>query len=130
MLLGAFPEIDAKFKIDIDDWHSSVQFWIDNIGEELSIIPSRHIRIFSEEKGVSYPKRIDRKYIDSLDTPNGVKSYNEIFDRATENAKKIWRLITNGIFLDETDYVEKLKIWNLDTGQEVKTPQVLWENTI
>ena len=47
-----------------------------------------------------------------------------------ENVKKIWRLITKGIFDGETNYVDKLKIWNLDTGQEVNTPKVLWEGPI
>ena len=130
ILLKAFPEINAKFKIDIHDWHSSVQFWLDNIAEELSIIPSRHIRDFLEGEGVSYPREIDRAYIDSLDSPDGIKSYDEIFDHAMENVKKIWRLITKGIFDGETNYVDKLKIWNLDTGQEVNTPKVLWEGPI
>ena len=126
MLLESFPGINAKFNVDIHDWHSSVQFWLDNIAEELSIIPSRHIRDALEEGGVSYPKEINRAYIDKLNTPNGIKSYDEIFDHAKENIKKIWRLITNGIFLNDTNYVDKLKIWNLDTGQEVNTPKALW----
>lgn len=130
MLAKAFPDIAKKFRIDIHDWHNSVQFWIDDIGEELSMIPSRHIRDFLETKGVSYPSEVNRRYIDSLDTPSGVKTYDEIFDHAKENVKKIWRLITRGIFFDENNYIDKLKIWNLDTGQEVKTPQVLWEGRV
>ncbi len=127
ILYKTFPEIKNKFEVDIGDWHSSVQLWVGGIGEELSIIPSRHIRNFFDEKGVSYPMTVDRKYIDSLQTPKGMKSYDLIFDIAKENIIKVWLLIVGGVFLNDTKYVDKLKVWNLDTGQEVKTPKILWE---
>lgn len=132
LLSRTFPDIAAEFEIDIHDWHSSTQLWLEDIAEELSWIPSRHIREFLTGKGVSYPRPedIDRTYIDELDTPDGKKSYDEIFNYAKDNVGKVWQLITKGIFLGDSDYIDKLRIWNLDTGQEVITPKVLWEGSL
>lgn len=133
MLSEAFPKIYEKFKPDIHGWHNAVQLWLEDIAEELSLIPSRHIRKFLTKKRFSYPRfeDIDRKtYINELNTPKGLKTYDEIFDYAKSKVAEVWKIISNGIFLGERSYEEKLKIWNLDTGQEVRTPIVLWESTL
>jgi hypothetical protein len=132
MLLSAFPDFAEKFKINIHDWHSSVQFWLEEIAEELSIIPSRHIRDLLTKEGVSYPRidELNRKYIDKLSTPKGEKTYDDIFDHAMANVKNVWKLIAEGIFSNNSDYINKLRIWNLDTGQDVKAPEVLWKDTL
>lgn len=133
ILLTTFPDIHAKFELNIHGWHNSVQLWLDDIGEELSVIPSRHIRDFFSNEGISYPRYDEinlKQYIDNLKTPKGEMSYDQIFDYAKSNVTKVWMLISNGIFLGEKSYEEKLKIWNLDTGQEVRTPIVMWEDTL
>ena len=133
ILSKTFPKIYAEHNLDIHGWHRSVQLWLDNIAEELSFIPSRHIRDFLAKKGVAYPrfKEISRKkYINKLRTPRGIKSYDQIFDHAKRNVAQIWKLIANGIFLGDDTYKEKINIWNLDTGQEVNTPKVMWEDMI
>ena len=133
MLSKAFPDIYSKYSLDINSWHNAVQFFLDDIAEELSFIPSRHVREYFEESGVAYPRfsEIDRnKYIDQLKTPKGTKTYDQIFDKAKRNVMKVWKLISDGIFLTDDAYKEKIKIWNLDTGQEVQTPKVMWENVL
>ncbi len=133
MLSEAFPKIFARFKLDIHGWHRAIQFWLEDIGEELSFIPSRHIRAFLTGEGISYPRfeEIDQvTYIDGLNTPNGLKTYDEVFEHVLRNVEKVWKIISNGAFLGDRSYEEKLKIWNLDTGQEVKTPLVMWKITL
>lgn len=133
MLSKTFPKIYEKFELDIHGWHRAVQVFLDDFAEELSIIPSRHIRGSFEERGIAYPRfeDIDRsKYIDNLKTPKGMKTYDQIFNHAKRNVVKVWKLISQGIFLGDETYKEKIKVWNLDTGQEVKTPKVMWEGVL
>ncbi len=130
MLSKAFPTIYVKYNLNIHGWHRAVQVFLDDFGEELSIIPSRHVRGFFEDKGIAYPRFKDinrKKYINNLKTPKGINTYDQVFDRAKRNVMKVWKLISNGIYLGDESYKEKIKIWNLDTGQEVKTLKVMWE---
>ena len=116
LLIKAFPEIFADFKLDIHGWHRAVQFFLEDIAEELSIIPSRHIRDFLSKEGVSYPRleEIDReKYINALKTPKGKKSFDQIFDYAKRKIAFVWKLISDGVFLGDDTYKMELKIWNL-----------------
>jgi len=133
LLSKAFPEIFADFKLDIHGWHRAVQVFLDDIAEEISVIPSRHIRNFFYKEGIAYPRfnEIDQeKYIKNLKTPKGSKSFDQIFDYTRRKIVRVWKLISDGIFLGGEAYKEKLKIWNLDTGQEVRTPKVMWEGEI
>jgi hypothetical protein len=133
ILTKVFPEIYHDFKLDIHGWHRAVQFFLDDIAEELAIIPSRHIRNLLNKEGVVYPRfrEIKRKaYIDRLKTPKGRRTYDQIFDKAKNKVSTVWKLISNGVFLDNIAYKDKLKIWNLDTGQEVITPKVMWEGML
>jgi len=133
MLSKAFPSIYAELNPNIHGWHGSVQFFIDNVGEELSFIPSRHIREFFEEKGVAYPRYEDVKlgqYISELKTPKGIKTYDQVFDHAKRNVSKVWKIISAAVFTEDNLYESKLKMWNLDIGQEVNTPKVMWEDTL
>jgi hypothetical protein len=133
ILSKTFPIIYEKQTLNIHSWHRSVQLFLDNFGEELSIIPSRHIRGFFDDKGVAYPRfdEIDRrKYVNNLQTPNGIKTYDQVFDHAKANVAKVWKLIAEGIYRENDNYKEKIKIWNLDTGQEVIAPIVMWENIL
>ncbi len=126
MLSRCFPRMN-RFDIDISGWHKEVTFWIDEVGSELSIIPYKPLRKLLEEKGVSFPRKADPAYILNLETPHGRKGYDEIFDHAKDNVKRVWALIANGIFNDDRSYIDELKIWDLDIGQEVKTPHVFWK---
>jgi len=129
IMKNTFPKIYKKCKPDINGWHRSVQLWLDKIAEELSIIPSRHIRDLFSNEGIAYPRFIDidkKKYINSLKTPKGTRSYDQIFEHAKSKAGNVWKLISDGIFLNDTAYMEKIKIWDLDSGQEAITNKVMW----
>jgi len=43
------------------------------------------------------------------------------------NIKNIWRFLSYGVFNGDDLYEKTVGLWNLDTGQEVATPKVLWE---
>lgn len=133
MLSNAFPTLQAEFNPNIHSWHGAVQFFLEDIAEELSFIPSRHIRAFFEEKGVAYPRYEDvnlRKYIEKLQTPKGIKTYDQAFDHAKRNVSKVWKIISDAVFTEDNRYELSLKVWNLDTGQEVNTPKVMWEDIL
>lgn len=130
LLAKSFPVIADRFAVDIHGWHKAVQFFIDDIAEELSFIPSRHIREFGSEKAIAYPlfEEVNRsEFIDKLRTPKRPKNYDQIFDRTKMNIKKIWQVLSRGVFNDDDSYKETVGLWNLDNGQEVATKKVLWE---
>jgi hypothetical protein len=133
LLSTTFPQIHAKFAVNINEWHNAVQFVLDDIAEELTVIPSRHIRTSLTGGGIAYPRfdEINRaKFIDKLKTPRGTKTYDQVFNFAMENVVKVWKLISDGIYGDDNSFQEKIKIWNLDSGQELITPKVLWEGVL
>lgn len=133
MLSKTFPEMYAKHDVNIHDWDDAVQFFLEDVAEELSFIPSRHVREFFENEGIAYPRfeDVDReKYIDKLMTPTGRKTYDQIFDHTKRKVLAVWKLISDGIFLGDNSYKDKIAIWNLDTGQELKTPKVMWEGML
>ncbi len=133
ILTTIFPDICSEFKLDIHGWHRAVQFFLEDIAEELSFIPSRHIRNFLTKEGLAYPRFEDVDhvaYINKLKTPKGNKNYDYIFDYAKRNVTKVWKLISDGIFLADETYKDKLILWNLDTGQEVVTPKIMWESRL
>ena len=133
LLSKSFPEIANRFAVDIHGWHKAVQFFIDNIAEELSYIPSRHVRAFVNEKAIAYPlfDELDRDtYIDRLRTPKRIKTYDQIFDHTNRNIKKVWKLLSEGIFRNDDSYREKVDLWNLDTGQAVVTQKIMWEKLV
>ncbi len=129
LLTDTFPGIHAKHTVNINGWHNSVQFFLDNVAEELSLVPSRHVREYFAGSGIAYPRfaEIDKaRFIDKLKTPKGNRSYDQIFDLALKNVLKVWQIISDGIFREDESYKEKIKIWNLDSGEEINISKVMW----
>ncbi|MFZ2634325.1 MAG: zinc dependent phospholipase C family protein [Desulfosalsimonadaceae bacterium] len=130
MLSEAFPDLYRKYKkINIDNWHGWVQFLVDGCAEEFPYFPTRHI--FGE--GLVYPsiEAIDEdRFINNLKTPNGIMKYDDVFEKALDNVSKVWKIISDAVFADDNAYLEKINIWNLDTGQDIRTPKVMWEGQI
>ena len=119
--------------MNINEWHNAVQFAIDDIAEELQVIPSRHIRASLTGGGIAYPRfdEINKtQFIDKLETPRGFMTYDEVFNLALNNVIEVWELLSGGIFGGNDSFQNKIKIWDLDNGQEVKTAKVLWEGGI
>jgi hypothetical protein len=133
LLIKSFPEIHLREPVDVNEWHRDVHVFLDDIAEEIALLPSRHIREAATEHGIVYPRfeEVDTaKFIDRLKTPNGYKTYDQIFDRAKSNVLKVWKIMSDGIFQDDDSYKERLNIWNLDSGQVVKTAKVMWEGQL
>jgi hypothetical protein len=71
------------------------------------------------EEGFLYPKEdeIDKqKFINSLPTPVGTKSYDDIFNYAVNKVATLWQHISAGVFLNSTNYQTAFRNWNLDKG--------------
>lgn len=133
LLSKTFPQIHAKFPVSINSWHNAVQLALDDVAEELSVIPSRHIRALLTGGGVAYPRfnEIDRaKFIDKLKTPKGVRTYDQVFNLAVKKVIEVWKLVSDGVSGADNLFQDKIKIWNLDSGQEVKTAKVMWEGEL
>jgi hypothetical protein len=133
LLSKTFPPIHAKFAVNVNAWHNAVQLVLDNIAEELSVIPSRHIRGLLTGGGIAYPRynEINRaKFIDKLKTPKGIKTYDQVFDLAMKRVIEVWKLVYDGIFSDNDAFQDKIRIWNLDSGQEAITAKVTWEGEL
>ena len=86
---------------------------------------ARHVAV---NCGLTYPDagKIDDQYIRGLKVPGGVMDYDQIFDRAVENVKHIWMLISKGVLSDNQDYKNKIGSWNLDTGRDQNGNLVYW----
>ena len=132
MLKRTFPGIHGRFPVNIHGWHNAVQAWLDNVAEELSFIPSRHIRKYLSDSGLAYPRlnEVNRKYIDALATPGGVMTFDQVFDMALANVGRVWKTMGDAVYGGTDDYMKSLGIWNLDTGQEVRGPKVMWEDAV
>jgi len=129
LLHETFPEICSTFSVDINAWHKSAQVFLDDIAEELSFFPCRHINNIIDNLAIAYPSFSDvdmDAYINKLGTPKGVKSYDAIFDYTQRKITKVWQLLSNGVFNGDDNYKRKVGIWNLDTGQEVSTRKIMW----
>lgn len=126
MLTRTFPDLYDRYKkIDFDNWHSYIQSLIDDFAEELPYFPA--MLIFG--KGLVYPDidDIENKFIIDLETPVGTMNYEDVFDKALENCGRIWKIISDAVFLEDQTYLSEINIWNLDNGQIIRTPKVMWE---
>lgn len=112
---------------DIDKWHEKFGDIVDNVGEEGNkLFPlARHVAI---DAGLTYPKQdeIDKQYIENLASPEGLKSYDEIFEHAVNNVRKIWNVVAKGVFSKNESYKTVIANWNLDTGKDMNDKFVMW----
>lgn len=125
MLSRTFPDLYKRNKkIGFDNWHSCILTLIDDFAEELPYFPT--MLLFG--KGLVYPDidDIEEKFISDLGTPVGPMSYEKVFDRALDNCGRIWKIISDAVYLQDQTYLKKINIWNLDNGQIIRTPKVMW----
>lgn len=112
---------------DIGKWHRGFRMMVDEIGEEGGhLVPlARHVAV---NCGLSYPDPadVDDRYITGLETPEGVRNYDEIFDRAVTNITALWRLVARAVFEKDDAYESAIGNWNLDTGRDARDKLVFW----
>lgn len=113
---------------DIDKWHEKFGHFVDTYAEEGNkLFPlSRHVAV---KKGLTYPNQneIDMQYIQNLDSPNGKKSYDEIFDHAIIKVRQYWNTVAQGVFAGNKEYLALIGNWNLDTGQVIDNTYAMWK---
>ncbi len=108
-------------------WHQWFCKVVDNIAEEGGrLLPcARHL---AADLAVVYPSEaeIDMQYINNLAVPTGTMDYDEIFDLAVENVGTVWRWIAEGVLSGDQTYVANLGNWNLDTGRDQGSDQLVF----
>ncbi len=110
---------------DIDGWHRSFRFIVDNIAEEGGrLIPfARHV---AAGLGLVYTKRPYSRYTHGLEVPSGNMDYDQVFDQALDNAARSWALVARGILQGDGHYLNAIGDWNLDTGKDTNGTLVYW----
>ena len=90
---------------------------------------SRHV---TANAGLTYPpeRDVDKQYLEDLATPEGPKSFDEIYAKARDNVLAIWKGLDDALILGNSPELDRLEDWNLDTGRSVSTGQlVFWGNS-
>ena len=127
MLEGVYPAACRENAPDIQKWHRMFVKVVDNVGEEGGkLLPmARHVAV---NAGLTYPDSVDVRdeFIRMLETPEGQKDYDEIFDRAIANVAQIWKVIAESVYQGSAEYQTLFGDWNLDTGRDENENFVFW----
>lgn len=112
----------------INKWHKGFIGIMDKFAEEGNrLIPfARHV---AADIGLMYPSpdKIDKRFIRNLPLPNGgTADYDKIFERAIKNTGAVWKIISDGVFGNNTGYLAHIGNWNLDTGLGEDKKLVFW----
>lgn len=130
-LLAVHGSIAGASVPDVDRWHKGFALMVDKLAEEgQRLVPlARHV---AAGRGLTYPltSEVNRKeYIDALRTPDGVLTYDQIFDRAVGNVGAAWKVAAEGALGKSETYRSYFGAWNLDTGRDERTAKfVFWRN--
>lgn len=112
---------------DIDKWQRRFSFVVDKIAEEGGrLIPiARHV---AADAGLVYPSEdeVDPQYIEELETPDGPRHYNDIFDKMLAHLEGKWSVVARGAFSIDDAYLEEIGYWNLSTGLDENDNFVFW----
>ncbi|MGU3843431.1 zinc dependent phospholipase C family protein, partial [Vibrio diabolicus] len=113
-------------KPDVNVWHEGFQSVVDNAEESHRLFPwARHV---ASKLGLTYPlpNEVDSTYIQDLETPDGIKHYDEIFDKAIKTIQIFWEKLAATIYENQdTGFFEN---WNLDTGRNENGQLSAWGN--
>lgn len=135
MLNEVYPEEYNNNAPYFNKWHSQFKLVINDIATHGNLIPfGRHladlVRNIADNIGIQYPKieDIQEQYIQNIPTPNVVENYDVLFDRAIQELQNIWNVIGRGIYSNSEDYLTRIGNWDLDSGKEIVTGQmVFWD---
>lgn len=123
-LAAVHPGLDAP---DPGAWHAGFCRIVETItaasGSRLVAL-ARHV--VPGDHGVVYPPAADRAFIDTLQTPAGTLSYDQVFDRAIANVQRVWRHLAAGLVAGDDAALAILEPWNLDTGRNPAGTLSLW----
>lgn len=126
MLRTVHPDKFSDNPPNIDKWHNGFTDVVDlaEEGNQLFAL-ARHV---AARKGYAYPNRgeADEQYLQNLETPNGPKHYDEIFDKAIHHVSQMWSWVAMGVLDDDQSYLEHIQNWNLDTGKNENGIYAFW----
>lgn len=121
MLEATYPEDAANDAPQFDHWNKGFKIIVDAIDDAGSLFCfTRHLLA---EGGLVYPaaNRIDRSFIDNLNTPEGPLPYDAVFDRAVSSIVQIWSTVGEALTAAQDDVAEErlasLPDGDLDTGR-------------
>lgn len=127
MLRTSYAAAFTSAAPDLGKWHRGFRTMVDTIAEEgYHLVPlARHVAV---DCGLTYPNpdELDSQYIEGLQTPEGKKHYDEIFERAVTNIGGLWRDIARGVYAADDGYATAIANWNLDTGRDPAGTLVFW----
>jgi len=130
MLRDVYP---AKFgnnaEARIQTWHKSFVTLLDDVAEEgyRLFAFARHV---SASAGLTYPSYADAvksTYVTELETPDGDLHYDDVFNRAINNASQYWGVICAYVYGEEDSAAEQIVVdCDLDTGKIPSDDYVFW----
>jgi len=131
MLARCYPAQAAANPPDIAAWQRAYTRVLGLASGSDRLIPlARHVAV---GQGLTYPlvAEIDHaQYIDSLETPHGPQSYDQVFDKAMRHVIEGWHLIGEAVFNGDSAYRTAFWDWNLDTGLDLAGNLVLWQEDL
>jgi hypothetical protein len=129
ILQDVYPDEYAANPPDIDKWHHRFIEVVDGISNASEhLVPfARHVGLHMD--GMMYPtpeEAAESDFIKNLETPDGVKNYDAIFDYAVKNTARIWGVVAQGVYANSTEYQTAIGNWDLDTGKDNNGNFGLW----
>lgn len=123
-LTEVHPQQAEKVTPDFDKWHQGFQLVVDNADEGYRFFPwARHL---AANSGMLYPRpnEVDNQFIKNLNTPYGLKDYDEVFDLAISNIKQYLAVLGNFVF--DSGTLSAFVNWNLDNGFDENGELTAW----
>lgn len=125
-LQEVYPEEFNQMQPDVESWHDGFKAITGTAEDSHKLFEwARHIAV---NLGSAYPLReeVDTQYLSQLETPAGLKDYDEIFDIAVANVRKYWVHLANAVF--NNGDTSMFKHWNLDNGIDLDLgKKTVWE---
>lgn len=125
-LSSVYVNYTRQCKPDINAWHNGFQLIVDNAEESHRLFPwARHV---AAEQGLTYPlqSEVNMTFVQNIDTPNGKKHYDDVFDKAIEVIQLFWEEVASCVY--ENKSTSFFKNWNLDTGRCEDGLLTAWRN--
>ena len=99
-------------------WNSLYCEAIDNFAEENKFLV---LSVLARKMGYAYPVSSDvkSKHIRALTLPNnhGIADYDVVFDKAVSNVAQMWKVVIDGVYGFDDQYLKVIRNWDLDTGK-------------
>ncbi|NKE68624.1 zinc dependent phospholipase C family protein [Ramlibacter sp. RBP-2] len=127
MLTAAYPSVRGDAPPLPDTWHCGFKDILSAMAGANHLFPfARHV---SADLNLAYPteRAIDPSYIKGLRTPQGPMDYEAIFEKARSNVLTVWKRLDDALAAGgDSDELNALEDWNLDTGRTVQTAQLVF----